>query len=184
VDPNRIACLVGEAHAIVTNSQPQLAGLTFEFLHVAFTSLGKALDRGEDSHRHLPVDAADIGTRVLRPVDFLRLYRRLLLALEIVRREAKLGENFFVRNFLSTTLLEPGFRLGDRLALVLALWFVVDWGIRNGACDGVEQTFEHADRCGHLVRGKVLDQFMGVLFVCRHNRAILHRDGSPKTSTK
>jgi hypothetical protein len=27
-----------------------------------------------------------------------------------------------------------------------------------------------------LVRGKVLDQFVGELFVCRHNTVILHRD--------
>jgi hypothetical protein len=27
-----------------------------------------------------------------------------------------------------------------------------------------------------LVRSKVLDQFVGVLFVRSHNRAILHRD--------
>jgi hypothetical protein len=27
-----------------------------------------------------------------------------------------------------------------------------------------------------LVRSKVLDQFVGVLFVCCHNRAILHRE--------
>src|SRR5882672_8001122 len=40
------------------------------------------------------------------------------------------------------------------------------------------RTFEHADRGGHLVRGKVLDQFVGMLFVCCHDRAILHRDGS------
>jgi hypothetical protein len=36
--------------------------------------------------------------------------------------------------------------------------------------------FEHTDRGGHLVWGKVLDQFVGVLFICRHNKAILHRD--------
>ena len=40
----------------------------------------------------------------------------------------------------------------------------------------IKQAFDHADGGGHLVRGKVLDQFVGVLFVCRHNKAILNRD--------
>jgi hypothetical protein len=134
------------------------------------------LDRGEDSHRDLPVDAAYIGTRILGPVDLLHLYRRLLFALEVVRREAKLGENFFVRNPLPTALLEPGLRLSDCLTLVLGLGLVVDWGVRNRAGDGVEETLKHADRGGYLVRSKMLDQFVGMLFVCRHNMSILHRD--------
>lgn len=65
---------------------------------------------------------------------------------------------------------------GESLLVCRCEWFVVDGSVRNCTGDGIEQTFEHANRGGHLVRGKVLDQFVGVLFVCRHNRAILHRD--------
>src|SRR6266446_2695277 len=106
------------------------------------------MDRRKDSHCGFSIDAADIGARVLRPVDFLHSLQPPLFAFEIVRREAKLGENFFVRNSLSTALLEPGFRLGNRFALVLALWFVVDWGVRDSTGDGIEQALEHADRGG------------------------------------
>jgi hypothetical protein len=144
--------------------------------HVAFAGLGEALDRGEDSHCHRPVDAAYVSTRILRPVDFLHLYSRLLLALEIVWREPKIGENFFLRNSLSTTLLEPRFRLGDRLALLFALGFVVDGSGSNGTGDGIEKAFQHADSCRHLARRQLFDQFVGVLLVCRNNRLILHRD--------
>jgi hypothetical protein len=137
-------------------------------LDVALASFSEALDRGEDSHRCLPVDAAYIATRVLRPVDFPHLYRRLLLAFVIVRREVKIGEDIFMRDSLPIALLEPGLRLGNRVMLVLAFGFVIDWGIRNCAGDGIEETFEHTNRGRDLVRSKVLDQFVGKLFVSRH----------------
>lgn len=57
-----------------------------------------------------------------------------------------------MRNSLSTALLEPGFRLGDRFALVLALRLVVDGGVRNCAGDRIEETFEHADGGRDLAR--------------------------------
>ena len=118
VNPNRIISLIGEAYAIVADPQPQLAGLTFEFLYVALATLGETLDRSEDSHCRLSVDAADIGTRVLRPVDFLHLLLPRLFVLEIVRSETELGENFFVRNSLPAALLEPSLRLGDGLGVL------------------------------------------------------------------
>jgi hypothetical protein len=80
VNLDRVSALMGEAHAIVADSQTQLAGFTFELLDVAFARLSKALDRSEDAHGRTPVDAADIGTRVLRPVDFLHLYGRVTCA--------------------------------------------------------------------------------------------------------
>jgi hypothetical protein len=52
--------------------------------------------------------------------------RLRLLILEIVRREAKIGENLFVWDSIPAALLEPSFRFGDRLALVPALGFIVD----------------------------------------------------------
>jgi hypothetical protein len=176
MNPDRAVRLVSEAYAIVADSQPQLAGFALEFLYITFASLSEALDRGEDSHRHLPVDAAYVGARILRPVDFPRLSRRLLFALEIVRREAKLGENFFLRDSLSTTLLEPGLRLGDCLTLARTLGFVIDWSVRNCARDGIQQAFQHANCGRQLVRRQLFDQFVGMLFICRHNKIILHAD--------
>jgi hypothetical protein len=61
-------------------------------------------------------------------------------------------------------------------------WFVIDGCVRDRAGDGIEETFEHTDRGGHLVRGKVLDQFVGVLFICRHNTVILYREVWPAYS--
>jgi len=75
-----------------------------------------------------------------------------------------------VRDSLSAALLEPGFRLGNCLALLLTLWLVVDGSVRNRAGDGVEKALKHADRGGHLVRGKVLDQSVSMLFVCCHDK--------------
>jgi len=73
-------------------------------------------------------------------------------------------------------MLRPFASFGEGLLVCHCQWLVVDGSVRNCAGNGVEQTFEHADRGGHLVRGKVLDQFVGELFVCRHNTVILHRD--------
>jgi hypothetical protein len=50
MNSNRVVGLIGEANDS-RRLAAQLAGLTFEFLHVAFASLGEALDRSEDSHR-------------------------------------------------------------------------------------------------------------------------------------
>lgn len=86
---------------------------------------------------------------------------------------AKLGENFFVGNSLPTALLEPGCRLGNRIALVLALRLVVDGSVCNCAGDGIEETFEHADGRRDLAWRHQLDQFVGVLLVCSHNQTIL-----------
>ena len=79
-------------------------------------------------------------------------------------------------------MLRPFASFRESLLVRGCEWFVVDGGVRNCAGDGVEQALEHADGGGHLVRGKVLDQFVGVLFVCRHNKAILHRDVWPPYS--
>ena len=51
VNSDRIVGLIREAHAIVADSQPQLAGFTFEFLHVAFAAFSEAMDRGKDFER-------------------------------------------------------------------------------------------------------------------------------------
>lgn len=73
-------------------------------------------------------------------------------------------------------MLRPFTSFGEGLLVRSAEWFVVDWGVRNRTGDGIKQAFEHANRGWQLVRGKVLDQFVGMLFVCRHNKIILHRD--------
>ncbi|MGA3351526.1 MAG: hypothetical protein ABSC33_21055 [Candidatus Sulfotelmatobacter sp.] len=44
------------------------------------------------------------------------------------------------------------------------------------AGDGIEQAFQHANSRRHLAGSQLLDQFVGVLLVCRHDRDILHRD--------
>ena len=54
---------------------------------------------------------------------------------------------------LSTPLLEPGFRLGDRLALVLALWLIVYGSVRDRVGDGIEQTFNMPIAAGTWLGG-------------------------------
>jgi hypothetical protein len=73
-------------------------------------------------------------------------------------------------------MLRPlaGFR--ECLLVCRCEWFVVNGGVRNRAGDGIKQAFEHTNRCGHLFWSQVLDQFVGMLFVCRHNKIILHVD--------
>ena len=79
-------------------------------------------------------------------------------------------------------MLRPFASFRESLLVCRCEWFVVDCGVCDRAGDGVEKALEHADRGGYLVRGKVLDQFVGVLFVGRHDRVILHRDVLPTYS--
>ncbi len=62
-------------------------------------------------------------------------------------------------NPLAGVLLKPSLRLGDGLAFLFALWFVVDRGVGNGEGDGIEHGFEQADDGTHLAGSQALDQF-------------------------
>src|ERR1700722_7512038 len=84
------------------------------------------------------------------------------------RSEAELGKDFSVRNSLPAALLEPRLGLGDGLAFFFAFRLVVDGRVRNGAGNGIEQTFKHADCCRDLAWGQSIDEFVGVLLVCGH----------------
>jgi hypothetical protein len=79
-------------------------------------------------------------------------------------------------------MLRPFASFRQSLFVCRCKWFVVDESVRNRTGDGIKQAFEHTDRGGHLVRSKVLDQFVGVLFICRHNRVILHRERDLRVS--
>jgi hypothetical protein len=70
-----------------------------------------------------------------------------------------------VRN--AFVMLHPFARFRNSSFFLLRYWFIVNGRVRDGAGDGIKQAFEHADRGRDLARGKLLDQFMGVLFVCR-----------------
>ena len=59
--------------------------------------------------------------------------------------------------------------------------FVVDRGIGNRARNRIKQALKHPNRRRQLARRQSLDQFVGMLFVCRHNIAILHRDSAADT---
>jgi len=71
-------------------------------------------------------------------------------------------------------MLRPFASFGEGLLICSCKRLVVDGGVRNRTGDGVEQTFKHTNRGGHLVGSKVLDQFVGMLFVCSHKRLPLY----------
>jgi len=79
-------------------------------------------------------------------------------------------------------MLRPFASFREGLFACRCEWFVVNGSIRDRAGDGIEQTFEHANRGRDLVRGKVFDQLVGVLFICCHYTIILHRDVLPPYS--
>ena len=56
-----VGMLFGETHAVVADAQAQLAGLSLEFLHIAFAGLGEAVQRGEDAHGSLAIDTANVS---------------------------------------------------------------------------------------------------------------------------
>lgn len=61
VDAKRVGMLFGEAHAVVADAQAQFAGLSLEFLHIAFAGLSEAVQRGEDAHSGLAIDTANVS---------------------------------------------------------------------------------------------------------------------------
>ena len=74
-------------------------------------------------------------------------------------------------------MLRPFASFRERLLACRGEWFVIHWGVRDHARYGIEQTFQHADGRWYLAGRQLLDQFVRVLFVCRHNRIILHPAG-------
>lgn len=61
VNAESVRILFGEADAVVADAQAQFAGLSLELLHIAFAGLSKAVQRGEDAHGSLAVDAAHVS---------------------------------------------------------------------------------------------------------------------------
>src|SRR5258708_36135133 len=61
VDAESVGMLFGEAHAVVADAQAQFAGLSLEFLHIAFAGLSEAVQRGEDANSGLAIDKANVG---------------------------------------------------------------------------------------------------------------------------
>ena len=71
MDAEGVVRFFGEADAVVTDAEAQLAGLSLELLGVAFAGFSKAKEYGEDAHGGIAVEAADIGAGALGPGDFL-----------------------------------------------------------------------------------------------------------------
>ena len=55
--------VLDEADAIVADAQTQIVGVAFELLDVALAGAGEAVQRGENAHGGVAVDAAYVGTR-------------------------------------------------------------------------------------------------------------------------
>ena len=71
VDAEGVVRFFGEADALVTDAEAQLAGLSLELFDVALASLGEAKECGEDAHGGVAVETADVGAGALGPDDFL-----------------------------------------------------------------------------------------------------------------
>jgi len=63
VNSESVGMLLGEAHAVVADAQAQFAGLSMELLDIALTGLREAVQRGEDAHSGLAVNAANVSLR-------------------------------------------------------------------------------------------------------------------------
>ncbi len=55
--------VLDEADAVIADAQAQIVGVAFELLDVALAGTGEAVQRGEDAHGGLAVDAAHVGAR-------------------------------------------------------------------------------------------------------------------------
>jgi hypothetical protein len=55
--------VLDEADAIVADAQAQIVGVALELLDVALAGAGEVVERGEDAHGGVAVDAAHIGAR-------------------------------------------------------------------------------------------------------------------------
>jgi hypothetical protein len=61
VEAESVGMLFGEAHAVFADAQARFAGLSLQFLHIAFAGLGEAVQRGEDAHTGLAIDTANVS---------------------------------------------------------------------------------------------------------------------------
>ena len=61
VDAESVGMLFGEAHAVVADAQAHFAGLSLEFLQIAFAGLSEAVQRGGDAHSGLAIDTANVS---------------------------------------------------------------------------------------------------------------------------
>jgi len=82
---------------------------------------------------------------------------------DLFLRDPEFSQNLIVWN--SLVVLRRFARFCERLFLFRRDWFVVDWGISEGAGEGIEHGFEQADDGGKLRWRKTLDQIVGLLFL-------------------
>jgi hypothetical protein len=71
--------LLGKADAVITNMKTQLVAFTLEFLDITFAGFGETVERREDAHSGLAVQATNVRTGTLRPYDIHYDYSRCLL---------------------------------------------------------------------------------------------------------
>ena len=165
MDAEGVVRFFRKTDAVVADAEAQLAGLSLELLDIALTGLGEAKECGGCAWR---CRGRGGGCRRGR-ARTRRFSSRLVFPLfEIFRSEAEIGEHFFVGNPLTAVLLKPSLRLGNGLAFLFGLGFIVEWSVGDGEGRGIEHGFEQADNGGELRRRKPVDQFVGVLFGVGH----------------
>ena len=82
-------------------------------------------------------------------------------ALEILGRQAEVGQDFLVRNGLSARV--GGACLGDVAGLFFAHRLVVHRGVGQGDGDRIEHRFEQANNGEDLASRQAIDEFVGLL---------------------
>jgi hypothetical protein len=73
-------------------------------------------------------------------------------------------------------MLRPFASLCKSLLVCRCEGFFVNRCVCNRTRYGIKQALQHPDSRRHLAGRQLFDQFVRVLFICRHNTAILHRD--------
>jgi hypothetical protein len=71
VDLQDVTRLLGEADPVVPDPKSQFAGSSLQSLDVAFSAFREAIQRSENAHGGLPIQAANISPRAFGPGDFL-----------------------------------------------------------------------------------------------------------------
>jgi uncharacterized OsmC-like protein len=61
VNAENVGMFFGKTHAVVANAQAKFAGLSPELFHIAFTGCSKAVQRSQDAHCGLAIDAAHVS---------------------------------------------------------------------------------------------------------------------------
>lgn len=67
MNPKCVVRLFGESYPPVAYPQTKLAGFSFEFANVPDTTFRKTMQRRKNPQRNFPIQATDVGTRLLGP---------------------------------------------------------------------------------------------------------------------